>query len=101
MRVIEFVSMTSELKKILAEKNRAAFLQIFLSILLLHDLTFMTTFFSMVQHIIWLCLCMALYGSVWLCIAMYGYVWLCMAMYGYVWLYGFMDLHCGNIRGRV
>ena len=51
MRVIEFVSMTSELKKILAEKNRAAFLQIFLSILLLHDLTFMTTFFSMVQHV--------------------------------------------------
>ena len=46
-------------------------------------------------------LCMAMYSYVWLCIAMYGYVWLCMAMYGYVWLYGFMDLHCGNIRGRV
>ena len=30
------------------------------------------------------CVCMAMYGYVWLSIAVY--VWLCMAMYGYVWL---------------
>ena len=32
------------------------------------------------------CLCVAVYGYVWLWVAMYCYVWLSIAMFGCVWL---------------
>ena len=40
---------------------------------------------------VYVCICMDLYGFVWICMCMYVYVWISMDFYGSVWIC--MDLH--------